>query len=209
MSNELHTLKAAEIDGRIAEAEYAAMGKISRIRGLVDTIEKIESGERSYAYLEYKLDEYRANVTKLQEDLEWCKAVIRAGDEVYRERGGWRRYYLVTSSNGHVHRERNCSTCYFNTQFAWLTDLSDCDEDQMVEAYGEKACTVCFPNAPVHPAFKRSAAEREAEEAAKAAAKCPGSGRYLGGVKRYARCAVCEATVSVTRNGNARAHKRP
>lgn len=95
-------------------------------------------------------------------------------------RGGWNRYYRVTNANGHVHRETNCSTCYPTTEFAWVFDLADCDEAQMVEEFGEKACTVCFPNAPALPSFNgpgrrnqeakdAKAAERQARADAKAA----------------------------------------
>lgn len=64
----------------------------------------------------------------------------------------------------------------------WLTELSACDEQEMVAAWGEKACTVCFPDAPTFKGFndgtstyaRRTAteqAERDAEKAAKQAAK--------------------------------------
>jgi hypothetical protein len=69
-------------------------------------------------------------------------------DEEFKSRGGWNRYYLVTNNNGHVHREMHCSTCRPSTQYVWLIDLADCDEKAMVAEHGERACTVCFPDAP-------------------------------------------------------------
>lgn len=60
----------------------------------------------------------------------------------------WKRYYRVTNVGGHIHRELNCHTCFFSTEYAWVIDLSDCDETEMVATYGEMACTVCFPDAP-------------------------------------------------------------
>ena len=65
----------------------------------------------------------------------------------------WNRYFLVTNGNGHVHREMTCRTCFPTTQYAWLPELSGCDEAEMITEFGEKACTVCFPDAPANPAF--------------------------------------------------------
>jgi hypothetical protein len=42
-----------------------------------------------------------------------------------------------------------CTTCYPTTVFAWLPDYSGADEDRIVEDAGERACTVCYPSAPV------------------------------------------------------------
>lgn len=87
-------------------------------------------------------------------------------------RGRWTRYYLVTNSNGHVHWTQDCTTCFIDTQFAWLTQFSGTSHDDLVELAGEKACTVCFPNAPVDVlkrASKLTTPEREAREAEKAA----------------------------------------
>lgn len=111
----------------------------------------------------------------------------------FTRRGGWLRYFLVTNSNGHVHRGMNCSTCFASTSYSWLVELADCDETEMIVEFGEKACTVCFPDAPSNPAFhapgRRDAeaiAARTAEKEAKRAAKAeklldvPVSGPYGG-----------------------------
>jgi hypothetical protein len=92
----------------------------------------------------------------------------------YWRRGRWTRYYLVTNSNGHVHWTQDCSTCFIDTQFAWLTQFSGTSHEDLVELAGEKACTVCFPDAPVETRnrpSKLTTPEREAREAKKAAAK--------------------------------------
>ena len=90
----------------------------------------------------------------------------------------WNRYFLVDNANGHVHRNMNCHTCFQTTVYTWLVDLADCDEDAMIEEWGERACTVCFPTAPANPNFNRPARRdreaqeaRDAEKAEKAAAK--------------------------------------
>lgn len=66
----------------------------------------------------------------------------------------WARFFLVTSSNGHIHSSMDCSTCTSRTQFGWLPEASGQTE---AEAIAERdkldsaalLCTVCFPNAPV------------------------------------------------------------
>jgi hypothetical protein len=65
----------------------------------------------------------------------------------------WNRYFIVRNSNGHVHRERNCSTCYSTTVYGWIVELADASEEALVAEYGELACTVCFPSAPTFKGF--------------------------------------------------------
>jgi hypothetical protein len=95
---------------------------------------------------------------------------------------GWERYYLVTNAGGHVHSSTGCSTCRSSTQFMWLTELSGTEEEDLVELAGERACTVCFPDAPVDVTKRASRlkydveareakAVRDAEKATKAADK--------------------------------------
>jgi hypothetical protein len=75
-------------------------------------------------------------------------------DAEFNRRGGWSRFFLVTSSNGHIHSSMNCSTCHVTTAFAWLPDASG---QTMADAIAERdklgsaaiLCTVCFPDAPV------------------------------------------------------------
>ena len=73
-------------------------------------------------------------------------------DEEYTRRGGWRRAFLATSSDGHVHSTRHCPTCNKGrtlTSFQLMTDYSGKDEPEIVADAGWRACTVCFPSAPV------------------------------------------------------------
>lgn len=62
---------------------------------------------------------------------------------------GWNRYFLVTSSAGHVHRSMHCGTCYPTTAYAPVVALSGHTDGEAVEMLGETLCTVCFPDAPV------------------------------------------------------------
>jgi mono/diheme cytochrome c family protein len=71
-------------------------------------------------------------------------------DHEFARRGGWTRAFLVT--DGHVHRHQNCSSCHKGaerTRFSWMTQYSGKSEEEIVDAAGEKACTICYPSAPV------------------------------------------------------------
>lgn len=158
----------AEIDTelyRIWQDEQSALTEINFYRG---------RGKTSF-----RADEY---LTSAQSKYDIAHAESIPFNIEFARRGGWSRYYLVTNKSGHVHRELTCSTCYPDTQYAWLPSLSGCDERAMVDVWGECACTVCFPNAPTYPRFsepsradmeetaRRDAekAEREAKRAEKA-----------------------------------------
>lgn len=83
----------------------------------------------------------------------------------------WNRAFLVKASNGHVHKSQGCSTCFLRTEFAWLPQLSGADEDEIVEAAGETACTVCYPSAPAEVLNRPTTivtADKTAKEAARA-----------------------------------------
>lgn len=69
------------------------------------------------------------------------------------ERGytGWPRFWLVTSSAGHVHSTPYCSSFRPTTTFALVPELSGRVEAEAVSMLGEALCTVCFPSAPVNP----------------------------------------------------------
>ena len=71
----------------------------------------------------------------------------------FERRGGWTRAFLaVTNGAGHVHNGMNCSTCNNGespTRFAWFPQYSGLPESQIVEDAGERACTTCYPSAPV------------------------------------------------------------
>lgn len=81
-----------------------------------------------------------------------AREIVAAGDAEYDARGGWNRYYLVTSSSGHIHSSMGCSTCHKgkqDTTFALVSDLSDATVSEAVEVFGAALCSVCYPEAPV------------------------------------------------------------
>ncbi len=67
-------------------------------------------------------------------------------DEFFRR--PWSRFFLVTSSDGHIHSSMSCHTCRFSTTYGWKPELSGQTEVEAVEACGPALCTVCFPSAP-------------------------------------------------------------
>lgn len=138
------------------------------------------------------------------------EADVAALDAAFLNRGGWNRFFLVTSSNGHIHSSMNCSTCKIRTRFTWLPGASGQTE---AEAIAERdkldsaalLCTVCFPNAPVK--WTETPAD---------AALCPGSGTsnypretarlgYTSG--NYGVCNHCHNPITVSKLGNMRKHK--
>lgn len=109
------------------------------------------------------------------------RAEYQRWDAEFLARGGWTRAFLAVG-NGmlHVHSSQDCSTCNngkYRTEFNWRTELSGADEAKIIEAAGERACTVCYPNAPVEakgttlytPDEVEKAKARVEREAAKAA----------------------------------------
>lgn len=79
-------------------------------------------------------------------------AIIDACEDEFDARGGWNRYWLVTSSQGHIHSSQSCSSCNKGrnaTTFALVCDLSDAEASEAVDIFGAALCSVCFPDAPV------------------------------------------------------------
>ncbi|MEE1828061.1 hypothetical protein PUR61_38670 [Streptomyces sp. BE20] len=107
----------------------------------------------------------------------------------WKRRGGWSRTFLAQPDRGtgHAHRSEHCSTCHNGpqrTRLAWLTAYSGATDEQIVRDAGERACTVCFPDAPVdvlrrpsrmtsrsEAAARKGRQDRELEKAARAATK--------------------------------------
>lgn len=132
------------------------------------------------------IDQNDERIAEAQRQLEANREEARPLEAEFHSRGGWTRAFLATSSNGHVHSSMDCSTCNKMgklTRFAWMTDYSDQDEQEIVAAAGERACTTCYPSAPVEilsrptkmfspdeVAAAAARAERDAAKAAKQAA---------------------------------------
>ena len=121
-------------------------------------------------------------------------------------RRGWSRFFLVTSSDGHIHSSRSCSTCYITTGFGWLPALSGLDEAAAVAAHGPLLCSVCYPSAPAEWTQGRPA--QTAEEAA-ADGKCinrNGINYRRVGMSHYGDCPACGARGVAATGGGLRKH---
>ncbi|MGA5182962.1 hypothetical protein [Streptomyces pseudogriseolus] len=97
------------------------------------------------------VDAYRALVAS-RAALAALEVVELTLNAEFWRRGGWTRAYLVQTHNGHVHNTMNCPTCNKGeerTRFAWMIEYSGKSEEEIVEAAASRACTVCYPSAPV------------------------------------------------------------
>jgi len=144
-------------------------------RAMTRLADREKSTTRYYAST---VEDDEAEIANLQNSIAALQAEAQPLVDEFFARGRWNRYFLVSNDNGHVHRGTNCSTCFVTTQYSWLVELADCDEDAMIEEWGERACTVCFPSAPTNPLYHRPAridreaqAARQAEKAQRDAAK--------------------------------------
>lgn len=115
-----------------------------------------------------------ADIDRLQAERAQIISQEEALEGEFERRGGWPRAFLVTGGDGHVHSSMHCSTCNRNgalTRFAWMTSYSGQDEDAIVAAAGYRACTVCYPSAPVGDEHSLPTRMFSADEIAAAAAR--------------------------------------
>lgn len=156
--------------------------QIARIRQIIWQHEESEGGHdriaRRRRLTDERLLELNSSIEKLQEVLKPLQAKCDTLEEVRSNNGNWPRFFLVTSSDGHVHSSTHCGTCFSTTAYGWLPELSGAGHDEAIEEWGEKMCTVCFPDAPVNPRFREpcrrdqaAIAARQAEKAEREAAK--------------------------------------
>lgn len=109
-----------------------------------------------------------ARMVELQMERARIDAELDAIGAEFTRRGGWTRAFVVPG--GHAHTSTACSTCYPTTRFALIPRMSGMDESAIVEEAGERACTVCYPSAPVETLRRPTrlfTADEEAENAAR------------------------------------------
>lgn len=165
----------SEIDAKLSELYVAEEKYRNRLEMAVLSIHRVAGDKGTYVTKNRKVPsmkwtvalEIAATVAHRPEnpDLEakralghWAEAktklqeIRRAADPLnaeFERRGGWTRAFLVQNANGHVHRSMHCSSCFVTTSFVWMTEYSGQDENGIVEDAAERACTVCYPTAPV------------------------------------------------------------
>jgi hypothetical protein len=75
----------------------------------------------------------------------------------------WTRYILVP--DGHIHFD-GCTTLRHDTARTFLPDESGNTVPAMIAKYTTAMCTVCFPEAPVDPAYQEAERKTEADKQA-------------------------------------------
>lgn len=152
--------------------------------------------------LSYQLGDAVDQIRKREAELVEIETEMSAYETEFDARGGWSRYVLCGTRNGHLHY-RGCSTLRWNTELLLIPQASGLDSSEVVGKFGETACTKCFPGAPVNtPTVDPSA--------------CAGTGKQpVEGttVQRYrssyGECPECSTRQIVTASYRIRKHKTP
>lgn len=159
---ELSNMKPSEIDGLwfplAGKLDAIISQQVSYKSGSEDP--KKSDGERA-RYLRY-YEEYKRERAAEVADL---KLKLEPFEVEWKLRGGWDRYVLCRSDGGHYHGPgTSCHTLRpYRTQVSWMSELSGLTGEEVIELVGYKACTHCFPKAPLSPAWVRT--ERADKEA--------------------------------------------
>lgn len=160
-----------------------------------------------------------------------ANALVAECDAEYDSRP-WNRYYLVTSSDGHIHRSTSCSSCNKGKQatgFALVPYLSGSDDATAVGELGSALCSICFADAPSESkeqirisgrvalvlaergveAFQEALGKAREDATKRASDRCEGSGRQseASSIGRFYKCPVCGN--GQRQDGKVRAHRRP
>jgi len=114
-------------------------------------------------YTQESLERALENIALKEPEIARIKAEIAPLNDLYRA-NQWQRFFLVTNTNGHVHRSMECSTTYDTTSWAWLPHLSGLTDKEAVDDQGGILCTHCFPEAPSDYTSGESKAKREGRE---------------------------------------------
>lgn len=196
---DLATATPVEIDTELYK-HYVRISRLEQVQAeaqrTIDFIDAIEPGSYNSmvpAYSPARRAKLAAQVDQIgAEVLVILTTDVSPLEQEFHRRGGWTRYYLVDNTNGHVHPNTRCSSCFPTTVYAWMIEESGMSAEDLVEKAGEQACTFCFPWAPVDTLRRKSKlesperkaarlereakkAEREAKKAAKAIATPEGN----------------------------------
>jgi hypothetical protein len=118
--------------------------------------QSIEFVKKYYPNSERQMADAVKRVEIVDAKLAVLKAEIAEIEKLYT---GWSRAFLVSNANGHIHSTMSCSTCFANTRFLWLPNLSGEDRMKIAELAGESACTICYPDAPSEYFLRKSQLE--------------------------------------------------
>ena len=167
---------AVKIDTELSELHHKHWNLRVALENAIDTKEFYE---KHYPNRIDEIAKCENNIASFRDQIFKVGGHILDLDAIY-EQDPWTRAFLVLASNGHVHKSRDCSTCFPTTRYAWLVQYSNDDENTIVEDAGQDACTVCYPSAPadvlnrpsrIVTADKIAKAEAKAKRDAKKAAR--------------------------------------
>jgi len=217
----LKTQTPAEIDTVWASAFdklHAIMRRVDGIRGYIAKSEERGNDKsnflpelRSHEELVSRLAKAEAELDAEQKSTDAVVAPLKAE---WDRRGKWTRYTLVPG--GHFHRFHGCSSFRWKTTVLWTPELSGLTEAELIAKLDERACTKCFPDAPVagKPKAKpgecklsRTPATGEVRE--KWAAYTQARARYAYPGLYSTFCPHCGKKINITKAGNIPGHKDP
>ena len=135
------------------------------------------------------------------------QTVITTNDEIAAleaeyDRRHWSRYFIVTSSHGHIHNSRTCHTCTTTTTYGWLPQLSGRTMAEAVQAHGPLLCSVCFPGAPLDWTQKPARSHCSGTKPKTGTTRSWGGGRHI-----VAECPDCGRCVDIKANGQLKKHQ--
>lgn len=197
----LTTTSPAEIDAKLSKLGYDRAVNEMRAEQMAAAATR-QAGMYNEATYIARSQEHAAKAAALAEEMAPLEAE-------FIRRGGWTRAFLVSNTGGHVHKNMHCGTCFPTTQYAWMTEFSGMDEAEIVDAAGERACTVCYPTAPAavlsQPTRMFTPDEKErqaakAEREAKAAAARAATVVTTSGVTYKTERAASNAVVSAVKD---------
>ena len=156
-------------------------------------------GGKDRAQSQGRLDRALAELNSLRNQLAKSHADAAPLEEIYRKEQ-WSRFFLVTNTNGHVHKAMRCSSFRMTTNIVWLPELSGKSANEMVSEFGEKACTICFPEAPTMKEWEeaKAKAKKLEDETVCAGSRrmgVEGKGRQGFVAGNYQTCSVCAEQV--------------
>ena len=157
---------AVKIDTELSELHYKHWSLINDLESAIDSVKFYE---KHYPNSVEKIQEYNNKIEKIESSINEVNVEINKLNKIYNQ-DPWTRAFLVIASNGHVHKSRDCSTCFPTTRYQWLVQYSNDDENTIVEDAGQDACTVCYPSAPAE-VLNRPSRIVTADKIAKAQAK--------------------------------------
>lgn len=117
----------------------------SRLESMVDSRRRQIAYYEKHEYYARQQEKAEAEVRELVLEVSEVLKKIRVLEAKYT---GWSRAFLVVNANGHIHSSTSCATCYDTTRYVWITDLSGKERLEIAGLAGEKACSVCYPDAP-------------------------------------------------------------